>query len=114
MPRPACPTRYGARAAHRRAESRSDVDRLGGAAQVRELEGPFEIVSLVGTLAGDGCHLHASLSDKDGAVCGGHVVGGMEVYTTAEVVLGHCVDAAFTREPDAATGYDELVVRARA
>lgn len=83
------------------------------ARQVKELEGPFEIVSLVGTLTGDSCHLHASLSDKDGVVCGGHVVGGMEVYTTAEVVLGHCLDAALSREPDATTGYDELVVRPR-
>ena len=74
----------------------------------------FEIVSLVGTFAEDGrCHLHASLSDANGQLWGGHVVGGMEVFTTAEVVLAECSGLAFTREHDAQTGYDELVVHER-
>lgn len=76
-----------------------------------DLEGPFEIVSLVGTFSagGAGCHLHASLADAQGRVVGGHVVGGMEVFTTAEVVLGSCTDLAFRREHDPATGFAELL-----
>ena len=77
--------------------------------QIIEVKGKHEIVSLVGTLA-DGGHLHASLSDKDGHVVGGHVMGNMEVFTTAEVVIGNCDMLSFTREMDDATGFDELVV----
>lgn len=42
---------------------------------------------------------------------GGHLVGDDEVHTTCEVVLGVARGGAtFSREPDAATGYDELAV----
>lgn len=69
----------------------------------------FEIVSLTGTLGPDGCHLHASLGNKDGEVIGGHVVrGGLIVFTTAEIVLGECEDAIFGRAFDAETGFAEL------
>ena len=51
-----------------------------------KVQGKHEIVSLVGTVSADGkCHLHACLADGKGAVVGGHVVGGMTVFTTAEV-----------------------------
>ena len=74
----------------------------------------FEIVSLVGTFAEDGrCHLHASLSDKNGQLWGGHVVGDMEVFTTAEIVLAECSGLVFAREHDPMTGYDELAVHER-
>ena len=36
---------------------------------------------------------------------------GCIVLTTAEVLLALMPDWHFTREPDAATGYDELVIR---
>lgn len=36
------------------------------------------------------------------------------VLTTAEVLLALLPDWQFTREPDAATGYDELVIRFKA
>jgi predicted DNA-binding protein with PD1-like motif len=81
--------------------------------RIRDLEGPFEIVSLVGTLSGGTDHLHISLSDKDGNVIGGHVIGGLYVYTTAEIVIGECQQLAFDREHDASTGFAELVVRRR-
>jgi len=77
--------------------------------EIIDVKGRHEIVSLVGTLAGKG-HLHASLSDKDGHVVGGHVMGNMKVFTTAEVVIGNCDMLLFTREMDDATGFDELVV----
>ncbi|GFS08657.1 bifunctional protein GlmU-like [Elysia marginata] len=74
-------------------------------------QGPYEIVSLVGTLSGGASgHLHTSLSNAEGAVVGGHVMGQMIVHTTAEVVVGNVSQVTFTRQPDPATGYDELCV----
>ena len=75
-------------------------------------EGPFEILALSGTLSPEGLHLHVALADKDGATLGGHVLGGCVVYTTAEIVLGFLQNVAFYRQPDAETGYAELVVDA--
>ncbi len=45
---------------------------------------------------------------------GGHVTYGCTVRTTAEVLLALLPDGRFAREPDAATGFDELVVRTAA
>ncbi|TMS12645.1 Bifunctional protein GlmU [Larimichthys crocea] len=80
--------------------------------EVIHLDGRFEIVSLVGTLNPD-AHLHISLSDIEGKTIGGHVLGGLEVFTTAEVVIGEAVDLKFTREMDVRTGFPELVVQPR-
>lgn len=80
--------------------------------QVLQLSGRYEIVSLVGTLNSD-AHLHISLADAQGATVGGHVLGGLEVFTTAEVVVGDAVDLRFSREPDPRTGFPELVVLTR-
>ena len=54
-----------------------------------------------------------ALSTATGQVLGGHVAAGCLVRTTAEVLLALLPDWQFTREPDATTGYDELVVRAK-
>ena len=79
--------------------------------QIVTYEGPFEIVSLVGTVSGgEGGHLHISLSDSKGQVIGGHVVGDLFIYTTAEVVLGECEGVRFERAHDKETGYEELVI----
>ncbi|CAN7942739.1 unnamed protein product [Ixodes hexagonus] len=73
----------------------------------------MEILSLTGTLSGnDRGHLHASLGDVNGHVIGGHVIE-MEVYTTAELVIGELTDAKFERIDDPETGCEELVVSAR-
>ncbi|RVE56094.1 hypothetical protein OJAV_G00232730 [Oryzias javanicus] len=80
--------------------------------EVIHLSGRYEIVSLVGTLNRD-AHLHVSLSDAEGRTIGGHVLGDLEVFTTAEVVLGEAVDLLFIREMDDQTGFPELVVRPR-
>lgn len=77
---------------------------------VRTFDNFYEILSLSGTLAGERGHLHISLGDKDGNVIGGHVMGDLMVYTTAEVVIADCTDCLFTREMDADTGFQELVV----
>lgn len=77
------------------------------------LEGKFEIVSLVGTLAQDGVHLHISLSDGTGKTIGGHLSEGCKIYTTAEIVLGVTDEIVFTRETDTETTYKELKIRPR-
>lgn len=71
-------------------------------------EASFELVSLSGTLSADGVHLHASLSDADGRMVGGHVLQGCVVRTTAEVVLALTDAVRFTRPVDERTGYHEL------
>ena len=75
--------------------------------------GDLEILTLSGTLGAGGPHLHASLSDADGRVSGGHVAPGCIVRTTAEILLAVLDDVTFARAPDAATGYAELVIRPR-
>ena len=60
-----------------------------------------------------GSHLHIVLFTSTGEVFGGHVVPGCIVRTTAEVLRALLPEWEFAREPDALTGYDELVVRAR-
>ncbi|NID09209.1 PPC domain-containing DNA-binding protein [Fibrivirga algicola] len=73
--------------------------------------GHFEIVSLVGTLSTKGSHVHLSVSDSTGRTIGGHLMTGNKIYTTAEIVIGILPDLLYTREPDPAFGYRELVIR---
>jgi predicted DNA-binding protein with PD1-like motif len=87
--------------------------RLAGAADTLQLDGPLEVVTLAGSVAVNGSHLHASLSDAQGRVLGGHLGYGCRVRTTAEVLLALLPQWRFSREADAATGFDELVVRCR-
>lgn len=75
--------------------------------------GPLEIVSLVGTLSADGCHLHASVSNGEGRTSGGHLLEGCPVYTTAEVVIGEAEALRFERRTDSATSFPELEVKRR-
>jgi uncharacterized protein len=79
---------------------------------------PLEILSLVGTISvtaeedsehGVSYHLHMSVSDKNGAVHGGHFVKGF-VHTTMELVLGTISHVQFSRVFDPNTGYRELEV----
>jgi uncharacterized protein len=87
--------------------------RLAGAREARRLGGDLEILTLAGTLAGNGSHLHMSVADADGSVVGGHVARGCIVRTTAEVLIVLLPDWSFVRELDPATGYAELVVSHR-
>lgn len=87
--------------------------RLADRSEATGFEGKFEIVSLVGTLAQDGVHLHASISEGEGRTVGGHLVEGCLVYTTAEIIIGEATGMEFRRETDAATGYKELTIRPR-
>jgi predicted DNA-binding protein with PD1-like motif len=74
---------------------------------------PLEILSLAGTLSPDGPHLHISLSRRDGACLGGHLVEGCLINTTAELIIGELPDLEFRRPLDPATGYNELSIQPR-
>lgn len=87
--------------------------RLAGAGTALEIDGDVEILTLAGSVGAGGVHLHAAISDATGRVWGGHVAPGCIVRTTAEVLLALLPRHAFLREPDPATGWAELVVRAR-
>ena len=87
--------------------------RAPGAEAYLTFDEPTEIVSLGGTLSPDGVHLHVSLSRRDGACVGGHLVAGCLVNTTAELVVGEALDLEFGRSPDPDTGFAELDVRPR-
>ncbi len=76
---------------------------------IREYHEKFELVSLAGTLSNTDCHLHMSVSDKDGKVIGGHLKEA-RVSTTAEVVIGEDETKHYAREHDSQTGFSELKV----
>ena len=75
-----------------------------------EYKGPFEIVSITGTLSVHGSHLHISISDGDGRTIGGHFESGCKIYTTAEIVIAVFNDVVYKREYAADSGYEELTV----
>ncbi len=77
---------------------------------IKTLDQNFEIVSLIGTLSIEGCHLHISLSAKNGTVIGGHLKDGCKIHTTAEIVLGEIQDRIFSRNMDENTGFKELTI----
>lgn len=85
--------------------------RFAGVPELATFHGDFEILTLTGTLSPDGPHLHASVSDAEGRVWGGHLGSGNIVRTTAEILVAVLPTWSFTRELDPASGYDELVVR---
>lgn len=87
--------------------------RLAGAVEPRQIDADVEILTLSGSVGHDSSHLHLSVSDGDGRVTGGHAAYGCTVRTTAEVLLALLPGWDFTRVPDPATGWVELVVRPR-
>ncbi len=87
--------------------------RLAGDSAETSIEGPFEIVSLGGSVTASGAHLHMAVSDSRGRVVGGHVCFGNIVLTTVETVLAFVPGFDLSREPDKQTGFDELVIRSR-
>ena len=85
--------------------------RLANQQETHTMEGPFEIVSLTGTLGPDGSHLHMAVSDGKGATTGGHLVEGCIVFTTVELVIGEAVGLIFHRETDPRTTFKELSIQ---
>ncbi len=73
--------------------------------------GHFEIVSLTGTVAVNGSHIHISISDTKGKTIGGHLMDGCKVYTTAEIVILSSDQFEFKREKDGTTPWEELQVK---
>ena len=88
--------------------------RDAGGVRVREIEAPFEIVSLHGTVSRQRCHLHASFSGEDLTTVGGHLMEGCTVNTTCELILLELEDWRCGTEDDPETGYDEIVFKKRA
>jgi predicted DNA-binding protein with PD1-like motif len=85
--------------------------RLANREFYNEYEGHFEIVSMTGTVAISGSHIHISISDGGGVTIGGHLVSGCKIYTTAEIVLAVFEDVVYARELlENDSGYEELVV----
>ena len=82
--------------------------RLAGAKTFAKFSGPFEIVSLSGTISPNGVHLHLSIADAAGQAVGGHLVHGCVVHTTVEIVVADMGGVRFARVPDPTTGYKEL------
>lgn len=85
--------------------------RLADGASTLQKSEPFEIVSVSGTLTPEHVHLHLSVADCKGRLLGGHMMEGCIVSHTAEVCLLRFGGYTFGREPDADTGYTELVVK---
>lgn len=85
--------------------------RLAGAGSTMDLDDDLELLSLSGTIALSGSHLHLSVADASGRVVGGHVAYGCIVRTTAEVLLALLPGWDFSRDPDARSGWSELVIR---
>lgn len=81
------------------------------AQDIRTLQGPFEIVSLIGNLGPGRSHIHIAVSDKDGAVHGGHLKEASIVHTTVELVLATDANLTFTEQIDAQTGFGELHIQ---
>jgi predicted DNA-binding protein with PD1-like motif len=78
--------------------------------EITILHDKFEIISLNGTVANTGVHLHIAISDRHGKTIGGHLVDGCTIYTTAEIVIGISKEFRFLRTVDAQTGYLELEI----
>ena len=57
------------------------------------LEGDLEIITLQGTVAPEGVHLHLSLSDSDCQVWGGHLEPGTLVLKGADLLVGFLHDS---------------------
>lgn len=74
------------------------------------LKGPFEIVSMEGTVSKGGNHIHASVSDDDFNVRGGHLVYGSVVQSTAEIVIVELEGYELSRSKDLGSSYKTLKI----
>jgi predicted DNA-binding protein with PD1-like motif len=75
------------------------------------LTGPFEILSLNGTLSLEGVHLHLCISDNKGQTFGGHLLESCLIHTTCELVIAEIHGHTFNRESDPQTKYMELKIK---
>lgn len=84
--------------------------RFAAVEEATAIAGPLELISLSGTLSRHGMHLHGSVADAQGQVCGGHIMPGCVIRTTAEVAIADLPHLRLHRQHDPVTGYLELVV----
>ncbi len=84
--------------------------RKGVTRHLLTLNGSFEIVSMEGTVSKGGNHIHASISDLDFNVKGGHLMQGTIVQTTAEIVIIELESYELSRSKDILSGYKSLKV----
>lgn len=63
------------------------------------LQGHLEIITLQGTVAPRGVHLHLSLSDGDCQVWGGHLEHGSVVLRGADLLLGFLPEVGAPQDP---------------
>lgn len=85
--------------------------RLAGAQELMRIDADTELLTLSGSVAANGSHLHMSVADRQGRVLGGHAGYGCIVRTTAELLLVLLPEWRFSREFDPGTGWAELVIR---
>ena len=74
------------------------------------MDGPFEVVSCVGTLSRNGMHIHLSVSDNEFKVHGGHVFKGCTVQSTLEVVIIELENHQLSRTKGEFTDFKELII----
>lgn len=74
-------------------------------------EGPFEIISLTGTVSMYGSHLHISISNGEDPTIGGNLGEGCLIYTTAEIVIGTFPEIVYKREYCEVSGHSELIIK---
>ena len=85
--------------------------RLADGKTIKNFNQPFEIVSLMGTLAKGKAHLHLSVADEKGLCIGGHLAYNTLINTTCEVVLLSLENYELDRAFDKQTGYQELTIK---
>lgn len=88
----------------------SPVLRFADQARGVVLAGPREVITLAGSVSGDGAHLHLLVADAEGHTLGGHLCHGSHVRTTMEILLLCPEGWQLGRERDPATGHLELGV----
>ena len=84
--------------------------RLADGETIMHKKGNYEIVSIMGTVSKNGCHIHISFASLDGSVIGGHLTEGTLINTTAEICIESFDNLKFIREYDDSTGYKELII----
>ncbi|WP_254991215.1 PPC domain-containing DNA-binding protein [Cyanobium sp. N5-Cardenillas] len=84
--------------------------RFAGRSDGVVLPGPYEVITMAGTVTGDGAHLHLVVADAEGHTLGGHLCHGSRVRTTMEMLLLCPEGWQLGRERDAATGHLELTI----
>jgi len=63
-----------------------------------DLDGPFEVTNLCGTIASFEPHIHISMVGADGKFYGGHLNDGCKIYTVAEISILKLDDLQLTRK----------------